>query len=128
MSQNIAPFDDDFTREHAAKLEAFAEAHLAWKAMLELVGMPCSDREAYRLAQKVVEREFEVTEDLESAFYEGAERAKRYLEELEAFSISCDHMRKKLDDISRKKPTAEGDTSEGTRRLSRKLVEEEGGP
>jgi type II secretory pathway component PulF len=62
-----------------------------------------------------------------SVFHEALDRAKHYLDEFEAFSISCTRMKESLD-RTLARSAATDDTSKATRRLSRKLVEEEGGP
>ena len=129
MNHNVNPFHDEFYREHAAALEAFIEARRAWLAFFEGpsgLGKAPDETQLYTAAQKMVGGGLkEVEQGRES--HGALDRAKRYLDEFEAFSISCTRMKESLD-RTLARSAATDDTSKATRRLSRKLVEEEGGP
>ena len=129
MNHNVNTFHDELYREHAAALEAFIEARRAWQAFFEGpggLGKAPDESQLYTAAQKMVGSELKQVEQ-ERVFHEALDRAKRYLDEFQAFSISCTRMKENLD-RTLARSAATGDTSKATRRLSRKLVEEEGGP
>ena len=129
MSDNANQFHDELYREHAAALEAFIEARRAWQDFFEGpsgLGKAPNEPQLYTAAQKMVGGGLkEVEQGRES--HQALDRAKRYLDEFEAFSSSCTRMKEYLDRTSARS-AATGETSKGTRRLSRTLVEEEGGP
>ena len=129
MSDNANQFHDELYREHAAALEAFIEARRAWQAFFEGpggLGKAPDESQLYTAAQKMVGGELKQVEQ-GRVFHEALDRAKRYLDEFQAFSISCTRMKENLERTSARS-VATGETSKGTRRLSRTLVEEEGGP
>ena len=121
MNNNVNQLRDEIYTKHAATLEAFMEARRAWQAFFEGpegTGNVPDDPQLYAVAWRVVGGEIDA----------GMDKAKHYREEFENFSVSCDRMRKELDRTSSARSAATDDTTKASRRLSRKLVEEEGGP
>ena len=123
--------EDELYTEHAAALEAFIEPRLDWQAFFEEpdgTGEVPDEPQLHAAAGRVVGGEIDGEDQQSIVFPEGLDRAKRHLEAFENFSSSCDRMRKELDRTSSRRSAATGETGKASRRLSRKLVEEEGGP